>query len=59
MQRRRWDRARALSGPGDWNAFFGFGTNILVDVLVLTGLAPLRSQDAAIRWCSAIFPPWG
>jgi len=24
--------------PGDWNAFFGFGTNILVNVLILTGL---------------------
>ena len=24
--------------PGDWNAFFGFGTNILVNVLTLTGL---------------------
>lgn len=24
--------------PGDWNALFGFGTNILVNVLVLTGL---------------------
>src|SRR5450432_4733569 len=24
--------------PGDWNAFFGFGTNILVNLLVLTGL---------------------
>src|SRR5260221_5274720 len=23
---------------GDWNAFFGFGTNILVNMLVLTGL---------------------
>src|SRR5882762_2540043 len=23
--------------PGDWNAFFGFGTNILVNMLVLTG----------------------
>ncbi len=23
---------------GDWNALFGFGTNILVNVLVLTGL---------------------
>jgi len=23
---------------GDWNAFFGFGTNILVNLLVLTGL---------------------
>ena len=24
--------------PGDWNAFFGFGTNLLVNMLVLTGL---------------------
>src|ERR1700742_2775384 len=24
--------------PGDWNAFFGSGTNILVNMLVLTGL---------------------
>ena len=24
--------------PGDWNALFGFGTNILVNLLVLTGL---------------------
>src|SRR5882672_8091954 len=24
--------------PGEWNAFFGFGTNILVNLLVLTGL---------------------
>lgn len=24
--------------PGDWNAFFGFGTNILVKLIVLTGL---------------------
>ena len=23
---------------GDWNALFGFGTNILVNVLVLSGL---------------------
>jgi AGZA family xanthine/uracil permease-like MFS transporter len=23
---------------GDWNAFFGFGTNLLVNILVLTGL---------------------
>ena len=28
----------ALWTPGDWNAFFGFGTNILVNLLVLTGL---------------------
>ena len=24
--------------PGDWNAFFGFGTNILVNLLTLTAL---------------------
>src|SRR3974390_3165880 len=24
--------------PGDWNAFFGFGTNILVNVLTITAL---------------------
>jgi adenine/guanine/hypoxanthine permease len=27
-----------LWASGDWNAFFGFGTNILVNLLVLTGL---------------------
>ena len=30
--------ARSSGRPGDWNAFFGFGTNILVNLLVLTGL---------------------
>jgi AGZA family xanthine/uracil permease-like MFS transporter len=28
----------ALWAPGDWNAFFGFGTNILVNLLTLSGL---------------------
>ena len=28
----------ALWTPGDWNALFGFGTNILVNMLVLTRL---------------------
>ncbi len=28
----------ALWVPGDWNAFFGFGTNILVNLLTLTAL---------------------
>jgi AGZA family xanthine/uracil permease-like MFS transporter len=36
------DAAKAARPPfwttGDWNALFGFGTNILVNVLVLTGL---------------------
>jgi AGZA family xanthine/uracil permease-like MFS transporter len=31
-------RGPSLWTPGDWNAFFGFGTNILVNMLVLTGL---------------------
>src|SRR6187551_665901 len=31
-------RKIALWTPGDWNALFGFGTNILVNLLVLTGL---------------------
>jgi AGZA family xanthine/uracil permease-like MFS transporter len=31
-------RGPSLWTVGDWNAFFGFGTNILVNMLVLTGL---------------------
>lgn len=27
----------ALWTPGDWNALFGLGTNVLVNLLVLTG----------------------
>ncbi len=34
----RPDFKPALWTPGDWNALFGFGTNILVNMLVLTGL---------------------
>lgn len=36
--------------PGDWNAFFGFGTNILVNVLTLTGLLRfvLQMPDALV-----------
>jgi adenine/guanine/hypoxanthine permease len=30
--------APVLWTPGDWNAFFGFGTNILVNMLTLTAL---------------------
>ncbi len=32
--------------PGDWNAFFGFGTNILVNMLCAHRPAALRAQDA-------------
>jgi AGZA family xanthine/uracil permease-like MFS transporter len=40
----------ALWTPGDWNAFFGFGTNILVNMLVLTGLLRfvLRLPDSMV-----------
>src|SRR5260370_14274993 len=31
-------KRRVLWTAGDWNAFFGFGTNILVNMLVLAGL---------------------
>jgi adenine/guanine/hypoxanthine permease len=36
--------------PGDWNALFGFGTNILVNVLVLTSLLRfvLKMPDALV-----------
>jgi AGZA family xanthine/uracil permease-like MFS transporter len=32
------DNKPAIWTRGDWNAFFGFGTNILVNLLTLTGL---------------------
>ncbi|HMN73570.1 MAG TPA: regulator, partial [Rhodoblastus sp.] len=40
----------ALWVPGDWNAFFGFGANILVNMLVLTGLLRfvLKMPDAIV-----------
>jgi adenine/guanine/hypoxanthine permease len=36
--------------PGDWNAFFGFGTNILVNMLTLTALLRfvLKMPDALV-----------
>jgi AGZA family xanthine/uracil permease-like MFS transporter len=40
----------ALWTSGDWNAFFGFGTNILVNMLVITGLLRfvLRMPDPIV-----------
>jgi AGZA family xanthine/uracil permease-like MFS transporter len=32
------DKNVKLWVAGDWNAYFGFGTNILVNLLTLTGL---------------------
>jgi AGZA family xanthine/uracil permease-like MFS transporter len=39
-----------LWAPGDWNAFFGFGTNILVNMLTLTALLRfvLKMPDAIV-----------
>src|SRR5580658_6174050 len=34
----RMNATNRLWAPGDWNAFFGFGTNILVNLLTLTSL---------------------
>jgi adenine/guanine/hypoxanthine permease len=49
----------ALWTAGDWNAFFGFGTNILVNMLVLTGLLRfvLKMPDALVF--SRILPALG
>ena len=44
--RRQRRRRPKLWTPGDWNALFGFGTNILVNLLVLTGPAAVRAADA-------------
>ncbi len=46
----RMTSAPRLWVPGDWNALFGFGTNILVNVLVLTGLLRfvLKMPDALV-----------
>ena len=45
--------------PSDWNAFFGFGTNILVNMLVLTGLLRfvLKMPDSLVFGC--ILPALG
>src|SRR5258706_15627403 len=45
--------------PGDWNAFFGFGTNILVNLLVLSGLLRfvLKMPDDLVFRC--ILPATG
>src|SRR3954462_4903718 len=38
MQQQRSDYKPRLWVPGDWNAFFGLGTNVLLNVLVLSSL---------------------
>src|SRR5438067_11491636 len=46
-------RKPMLWTPSDWNAFFGFGTNILVNMLVLTGLLRfvLKMPDSLVFGC--------
>ena len=45
--------------PGDWNAFFGFGTNILVNLLTLTGLLRFVLQMPADLVFKHILPAAG
>src|SRR5260221_4921665 len=45
--------------PGDWNAFFGFGTNILVNLLTLTGLLRYVLQMPADLVFKRIIPAAG
>jgi AGZA family xanthine/uracil permease-like MFS transporter len=45
--------------PGDWNAFFGFGTNILVNLLTLTGLLRYVLQMPADLVFGRILPAAG
>jgi AGZA family xanthine/uracil permease-like MFS transporter len=45
--------------PGDWNAFFGFGTNILVNLLTLTGLLRFVLQMPADLVFGRILPAAG
>src|SRR5476649_825833 len=45
--------------PGDWNAFFGFGTNILVNLLTLSGLLRFVLQMPADLVFKRILPAAG
>jgi adenine/guanine/hypoxanthine permease len=45
--------------PGDWNAFFGFGTNILVNLLTLSGLLRFVLQMPADLVFKHILPAAG
>ena len=45
--------------PGDWNAFFGLGTNVLLNVLVLAGLALFVVQIPAENVYGRILPALG
>src|SRR5690349_6836675 len=49
----------ALWTPGDWNALFGFGTNILVNLLVLTGLLQFVLKMPAALVFGRILPALG
>lgn len=53
------DKTPKLWVPGDWNAFFGFGTNILVNLLVLTGLLQFVLQMPSEIIFGRILPALG
>src|ERR1700704_1181244 len=52
-------KRRVLWTPGDWNAFFGFGTNILVNMLVLPGLVRFVLKMPASLVFGRILPALG
>ena len=47
----------AIWVPGDWNGFFGLFTNVLLNVIVLTGPLPRGRAVAAPTRCSAASCP--
>jgi adenine/guanine/hypoxanthine permease len=53
------DTRNRLWVPGDWNAFFGFGTNILVNLLTLTSLLLFVLKMPATLVFGRILPATG
>ncbi len=53
------DTKNRLWVPGDWNAFFGFGTNILVNLLTLTALLRFVLKMPATLVFGRILPATG
>ncbi len=49
----------SLWEPGDWNGFFGLGTNVLVNLLVLTGLLKFVIQIPDAVLFGTILPAIG
>ncbi len=53
------DKSVAWWEPGDWNGFFGLGTNVLVNLLVLTGLLKFVIQIPDAVLFGTILPAVG